>query len=279
MPTRTQTRKAQFKHVLDTIMERDSMVSGIEPAFEVYFGSKKYEDPDNFIQIPISDLDTLEYQEDEEDPNDANKTVKITKKLNRGDINLIKILQCFHLWKTNRGEKIEFDKWTSITHDEFRAFRVYEYNTVRNNPTPPAPGTSMYVPKTPEQTFRGSIKRDPSAYQVLSKDLGFDDWYRETTALAEVHDVSDVFNPAFIPATPEATALINVKKTYVYGFLTRCLQTDKGKAFVRQHGTDRDGQLVMKKLVEHHTDSTQSTLESDLQMSYLTTAKIGTPDS
>lgn len=61
----------------------------------------------------------------------------------------------------------------------------------------------------------------------------------------------------------------------MYSVLVRIIQTDKGKAFVRQHQADHDAQQVYSKLRDHALNSVKASLDSSTLLGYLTTAKLG----
>ena len=80
-------------------------------------------------------------------------------------------------------------------------------------------------------------------------------WNRDTTAQARAHDVLDVFNPNYIPPDRDAAALFQQKQAFVYAVFNRTVQTDSGKAFVREHEADFDAQRIYEKLILFASDS------------------------
>ena len=56
--------------------------------------------------------------------------------------------------------------------------------------------------------------------------------------------------------------------------LNKCVLTDKGKSFVREHEKDSDAQVVYRKLLDHANKSTSAELAKDNLIQYLTTVKL-----
>ena len=295
MPVLTKTQKgAQFTHVMTNLLQRDEDTSPLAEALQKYTGKGKgaYKDVDILLSLTEADIAGLTYDADEPDPQDANKTIVVETPLPRGDRSLIEAFANFRLWKKNQGQDIPPDKWTDIDFDEFRTYRIDFHwawlnrraalgssSTGSSTQSGGGGSGSARANKSPSEQFRSTIKKDPASYPVLKDERSFDDWYRQTVSLANTHDLADVFNQNYVPAGRDEQELFKVKQDFVFSFLVRCLQTDKGKSLIRENDADRDAQKVVRDLVEHHKKSTKSDLESQDKLLYLMTASIGTAQS
>jgi hypothetical protein len=65
------------------------------------------------------------------------------------------------------------------------------------------------------------------------------------------------------------------KQKFMYAVFERTLQTDQGKAFVRQHEKDFDAQKIYMHLEDYSIKSTKASLDTSKLLSYITSAKIG----
>ena len=257
MPVLTQNQKAvQFTHVMKELLQRDEATSTTALALQDFTGgSSVYKDVDIILSMTDGDISSLQYETDVPDPSDATKTIKDMKDLPRGEKALLQTLIYFQTWRKNAGQVILPDKWNDITYDEFRDYRINHHwawldkrASLGIGPSAQKVGTSTsgsYVTKSPSELFRSTIKKDTSSYPVLKDERSFDDWYRLTKSTASTHDLSDVFNPNYVPAGNEKTMLFKVKQQFVYTFLVRCLQTDKGKSLVRENESDHNAQKIL----------------------------------
>ena len=62
----------------------------------------------------------------------------------------------------------------------------------------------------------------------------------------------------------------------MYSVFAKTLQTDKGKALVRDHVDDYDAQTIHKELFDHAQRSTRASFNASDLLAYITTARIGT---
>jgi hypothetical protein len=93
-------------------------------------------------------------------------------------------------------------------------------------------------------------------------------------AQAHAHDLKEVFDPNYKPDGEEEEKLFEEKQCFTYAVLNRIIQTDEGKAFVRQHEKDYDAQEVYRKLLNFATKSTAAELAKDGLVKFLTTTKL-----
>jgi hypothetical protein len=142
--------------------------------------------------------------------------------------------------------------------------------------TPPLTATSSHPSHySPVALFRRAIKKDPSLFPVLKDDKYHDVWHRSFNAQAVAQDVADVLDETYVPTTADDIALFSVKQKFVDTVLESKVQTDRGKAIIRDHEHDFDAQKVYKKLKNYHPKSTKAKIESSVILSYITSAKLG----
>ena len=196
MPVMTSAAKeAQFVHVMDNLLQRASTTSPLFLALDKFHGQRSIaRDVDNLLGMSDNDVQGLTYDDVTPDPNDPSKTITTERDLSKGDKAIIHTLLCFHLWKNRRGETIEPDKWTDVTPDEFRAYRVNEHwgvlasrpsylsSASQHTASNATGGKTSTTYKTPQQIFDAGVKKDPSAYLVLKAEREFPDWMRHTKA-------------------------------------------------------------------------------------------------
>jgi hypothetical protein len=191
----------------------------------------------------------------------------------------IRILKAYHLHRNEQGNPIG-DDWISITAEEFDEFRIGPVYNIMSMGIPSAPSTtppsaSLARTRDPVADFKQGIKRDPTLFTTFKLDKQWVSWQRWTLAQARAQDVSDVLDPTFSPSKPEDKLLFEEKQKYVYAIFEQKLQTDKGKALVREYETTSDAQAVYSDLVEHYTRSVKASLDQSQLMIYITTIWIG----
>ena len=174
------------------------------------------------------------------------------------------------LRRADNRKKINF---YSLAADDFDDFRVGIYKP--NNPDAPKPLPNQSV-RSATADFRKGIKRDKSQYDILREDKQWDDWRRSTIATARSHDCEDIFDPNYTPADALERAIFKDKQSFMYSVFERVLKTDTGKALVRKYEADYDAQQIFIDLTAHATTSTQATLDADMLLAYLTTARVET---
>jgi hypothetical protein len=112
------------------------------------------------------------------------------------------------------------DDWTSITAEEFNAFRVspmfngtiYGNTSISNPGLPAAPSTRA---RDPVADFKRGIKRDPSQIPILKDEKQLDNWQRTTIAQTRAQDDPEALNLTHPPTTIEDKALSKEKQTYI----------------------------------------------------------------
>ena len=196
--------------------------------------------------------------------------------LHRSKQSLVRALKSFIYYNQELGKT----EYLNLTEDDFNIYRVEDYNPddphkpVKSTATSSASRKGKPTPnqRPPAEDFKKSIKRNTSDYIVLKQDKQWDDWLRSTMATARSHACDEVLNPAYKPKGQEDIDLFTEKQKFMYSVFDKCLQTDMGKYFVRQHDGDSDAQAIFRKLSQYATASTQAALESSDLLAYITTA-------
>jgi hypothetical protein len=109
----------------------------------------------------------------------------------------------------------------------------------------------------------------------LKDDKYHDFWHRSFNTQAVAQDVADFCDETDFPTTVDNIALFSEKQTFVYAVLEIKVQTNRGKAIIRDHEHDFDAQKVYKKHKNYHLKSTKANFESSVILSYITSAKLG----
>ena len=178
---------------------------------------------------------------------------------------------------------LTFEGWTSITSTEYDEYRISGYFPYQ--PPPPSALTTVPsgAPTVPSPTvrtldpvaeFKKGIKRDPSSFMELKHERQWDAFARTLHAMAHAQDVHEVLEPDFTPTHAQIPLFVQ-KQKYMYAVFVQIIQTDKGKAYVREHRDDHDAQAVFRKLETHALKSLKASLESTTLLRYLTTTKLG----
>ena len=196
--------------------------------------------------------------------------------LHRSKQSLIRALKSF----INYNQELGNNEYLDLTEEDFNTYRVESYNP--DDPHKPFKSTATSSAsrkgkptsnnRPPAEDFKKSIKRNKSDYTVLTQDKQWDDWLRSTRATAATHDCDEVLNSTYKPKGQENIDLFEEKQKFMYSVFDKCLQTDMGKHYVRQHDKDSDAQAIFRKLSKYATKSTQAALESSELLTYITTA-------
>jgi hypothetical protein len=116
--------------------------------------------------------------------------------------------------------------------------------------------------RDPLSDYRRGVRRDPNAFTVLKEDKQWDSWQRGTIAQARAHDLSEILDSNFVPATPEARELFVEKQKFFYALFDKVLLTDKGKLLVRQYASTFNAQKVFCDLTVYANTSTMAAQEA-----------------
>ena len=174
------------------------------------------------------------------------------------------------LVQENGGVPLSIAQWLAVTREQFNAYR-FSF-PARPSPSPHAPQPTARSSNRVND-FKRSIKRDETHYPEL-KD--WDKWIRSVLTRAKAHDIGEVFDPDYAPAEgdEEAKELFHQKQVFAMTVLNRCVQTEMGRHFVRQHVHSCDAQAVYRKLLAHAKLSTSGQISVGNLVEYLNTAKL-----
>ena len=90
-----------------------------------------------------------------------------------------------------------------------------------------APPVKSASPTTLRDNFAKSIKKDPEAYPSLKEALFWDAWNRELHSKAHLHDLKNVLDFSYLPATVEENELFELQKRFMYSvFLSKITVAD-----------------------------------------------------
>ena len=217
------------------------------------------------IKLDGDDLSGLSYSiQGERDP----------KFLRRGDINLVLYFNQYYAMRMRSDNPITDDKWTTITKEEFQAYRL----TAPAHASEPLPSPSGTIPRTKvtaADNFRRGIKRDPSLFPTLKDEKFNDSWHRSFLNQARAQGIDKVLQKSYQPSSDEERELFDEMQKYLYAVLETCVLTDQGKTIVRSYQDTYNAQRAYAELVEHHLHSTKASMGASDLLTYITSARLG----
>ena len=122
--------------------------------------------------------------------------------------------------------------------------------------------------------FIKGVKRDKSQYPELKDERHFENWKRSFVAIAKSHRIDEVFDPLYVPTTPEDIEVFAKKQKFAYTFLDEKICTDMGKTLVRKHEVTGNAQLIWAEFVHDAKLSTKAQINSSDILSWITSAKF-----
>ena len=170
------------------------------------------------------------------------------------------------------------DHWLTTRASEWDEFRTNPELFARASTTGGVPGTpSLRQNPSPtigtigqsttvqsattslRDSFARAIKKDPESYPAFKEARFWDTWNRELISKAHLHEISDVLNPSFIPATNEEAQLFELQKKFLYAvFLSKVTVAD-GINIVKQ---EKDAQKCYQALVFRFEQSAEATMDA-----------------
>ena len=187
----------------------------------------------------------------------------------------IKVLIWYVYWLHQTEFKGQNVIWSKLTRPHYNDFRTKQYRVESFVPNPADDRGNRHIVDHLRKWKRG-IRRDPSAYPVLTDEKQWDNWARTVEAEANLQHVHDVLDPTYRPTTRADIAIFKEQNIYMYAIFNRTFMTTVGATIVREHEKDKDAQAIYSKLVQRAILSTQATLDSESLMAYITTAHVGT---
>jgi hypothetical protein len=161
-------------------------------------------------------------------------------------------------------------RWFALTRGMFN-----EWNSTYHNPSVPpggivestgnpgmlgsndTPKAETSDPKDLEaakllESFTKSIKRDENAYKVFKDDQYWLSFKRSLLVTARAQNVERVFDITFDRSTlhGDDKKIYDLQLKFGYSVLTRVVQTNQGRGFVRDHVHDNDSTAVLREMTE-----------------------------
>ena len=171
-----------------------------------------------------------------------------------------------------------------ITKEVFDMYRIdhgdLDGTTVDSNstqkPDQQTSTTAQLQPKDPTTSFKQSIKKDKTQYNLYKDEKFWDQWNQSFTITARSHDLAEILDPNYKPKTESDIRLFKAKQSFAYSVLHHTLLTDMGKTLVRQHLDTLDAQTVYKELCAYHANSTNAKVNASALLTYITTVRFDT---
>ena len=250
-----------MEHILQKVMQQQAG-SSLEQALK-HGGFDLIED---VLNMSTADIDDLAYVDKDSDGNE------VVVRLLPARRNLLRAFQAFirHLQSESTGAV----NFLLLNPTDFNEFRIKLYDPNAPMSTPSTVPHSVAPRSTAVSDFKKSIKRDKSHYTTLREDKQWDAWRRSTLATARSHSCEEVFDPSYVPTSLDDKELFIEKQKFVYSVFEDKLQTDVGKALVRDHEHDSDAQTIFAALIDHAKVSTQATIDTAQLLKYITTVQL-----
>jgi hypothetical protein len=232
--SRAQRAKEALNHVLKVLDNKK---------YDAIFEDAGIEDMDNFLLIDINELKSISILDDE--------TTKMVT------LNLVEIgrLKKMTDWFELQGT-LEPDVWLKFNDQSLK-----EMLCPAQVPMSPPNVTMSSTPKVTPGILSG-VKRNINEYPKLRDDKMWMSFNRTLLSLAATHDLSEVFDPSYVP-TNETMDEFKKKNTFVYSVFTHSLISAKSKVPLRAHESTRDAQAVYRALLSAYADGTAATLSAE----------------
>ena len=182
--------------------------------------------------------------------------------------------------------------WMNLTRDQYDDWRIntdFTKSGMNQDPVSPlkspAHSVSSRSPTTSSTTsqsmldlsaFKKGTKRDATAFESFKDERYFDSFWRVFKSTAKAQGLSNVLDFDYkVPKDDEcAELLFREQQVFVYSVLVRIIQTDQGRAYVREHEHDEDARAVLKKLHVLHTESDLAKREVLRLTSYISNLRL-----
>jgi hypothetical protein len=129
--------------------------------------------------------------------------------------------------------------WIFTTEDNINQYLLSsDYMYFNNsNGTSTVPGTAPGVtkPNSSIEAFKKSMKWEPSSQfkKNFSDKRYWATWHLQFVATAQAQDLDDIIDPNYVPTMQDDKDLFTLKQKYLFSIFATILQTDEGKALVR----------------------------------------------
>ena len=165
----------------------------------------------------------------------------------------------FDLWRINT----DFRSGSSIT-DPVSPMKSPSHSTSPKSFSTTSAASQSQLDLT---AFKKGTKRDAMAYETFKDERYYDTFWRTFKTTAKAQGLSNVLDFRYKPPTNDtyAAELFQEQQIFLYSVLVRIIQTDQGRAYVREHEHDEDARAVLQKL---HTDRVVCNLNLLLDLPY-----------
>ena len=197
-------------------------------------------------------------------------------------------------------QQFGMEDWRQLTRAQFNAYRTMpDFTTLHRSgtlqglntpsaPTPPvhhstaASGTPSAAPAptnryTPVELFLKGVRRDVTAFPVLSDDRLQHNWHISLKSQAAAQHLENVLDTSYVPSTLDDKLLFVEQQKFMFAVFEKTLKTDKGLSLVKEHAIDRDAQQLYAKLLTYHTESTKAADSASHILNFLMTVRLGGP--
>ena len=260
-------RIAAFNHVLDVVLDRDD-----DSPLKIALLADNVTNIVDLVAIRGGQIDRLVFREPDGE---------IDIDLFRGDKNLLATFLDYYRFREEQGNPIQDADWITLTEEEFADFRMLperifrRADFVQDVPAAPNVGFGPRPPMSSADNFKRGTKRDPSLFPTLKDESLNDLWHRGVINQARAQDLQEITDPSYVPVTDEEKEVFDLKQAFAYGLFDKIVQTDRGRAIVRQYEETYDAQKVYADLSKHHLQSPRAQLEAAEILGYLSTARFG----
>ena len=115
-------------------------------------------------------------------------------------------------------------QWNNVDSNDWREYCMNPKSfTWGSKPS----ATTKAAPTMLRDSFAKSIKKDPEAYPAFKEAQFWDTWNRKLQSKAHLHDLSNVLDFSYLPATAEENELFELQKRFMYSvFLSKITVAD-----------------------------------------------------
>ena len=112
--------------------------------------------------------------------------------------------------------------------------------------TAATPTAASYTPRKK----KGMMKPSTINYPMLKDDAGYYDWINKVEAISKSEGTAKVFDPNYVPVTPQEVEEFEQDKTHITAVLFTCGGTSIIKGILQDH---KDGQVAVQKMKEQYS--------------------------
>ena len=198
----------------------------------------------------------------------------------------IRALRTYAYWRTIDPNQVPIKDWTEVTKEDYRTFRK---TIMLSHPDPldarNGKGTATNSnngtgprPFSPRKEFEKGIKKDQANFPELKTISTWDNFKHEFTIEADAQTVSNVLDPTYRPSTDQDKELFDSQCKFMLSVFEKKLKPDVAKELIRTKYTQKyAAQSIWEELKTHCEMSTAAQLDMSTIMSYITSAKYGSP--